>query len=114
MSSGANQSCDVTQALFGIASVHVAEKIAGDHDVLRTENVYEFRVTDIPKLPCYPFPEPGFYFGLVAFPIKHVNHLSLGQSFKNRSTDKLGGRGSVNAFLGEAQYCFRNIHREPV
>ena len=89
----------------------MAEKITRDHHVLRPKNVYKFRVSGIPKLPRDPFPEPRFDFGLIALPIEHFSHLSLGQSFKNRSTDQLGGIGSVNAFLGEAQYFFRNIHR---
>ena len=61
-------------------------------------------VSYIPNVPRDPLFEPGFDFGLLALPIEHFNHLSLGQSFKNRSTDQLGSIGSVNAFLGEAQY----------
>jgi hypothetical protein len=111
VSSGTNQLRYIAEALFGIVSGHVAEKVTREHHVLRPESVYKFRISGIQKPPRDPFPQPGLNRSLVAFPIKYSNHLSLGQPFKNRSTDRLGGVGSVNAFLGEAQYFFRDIHR---
>ena len=57
----------------------MAEKIARDHHILSSESVYKFRISGIPKLPCYPFPESRFYFGLVTFPIEHFSLLSVGQ-----------------------------------
>jgi hypothetical protein len=89
----------------------VAEKVTRDHHVLGPKNTYKVRVSYIPNVPRDPLFEPRFDFGLIAFPIEHLNHLSLAQSFKNRSTDQLGGIGSVNAFLGEAQHILRDIHR---
>src|SRR5262249_11855333 len=85
-----NQLSDISQAFFGIDSGHMTKKIARDHHVLRPENPHKFRVSYIPNLPRDSLFEPRFDFGPIAFPIEHFNHLSLGQSFKNRSTDQFG------------------------
>jgi len=48
------------------------------------KNVYKFRISGIRTCHVIPSLSHDLNFGLVPFPIKHFDHLSLGQSFKNR------------------------------
>ena len=60
----------------------VAQKVARNYDVLRPESVYKFWVSGIPKLPCYPFPEPRLNYGVIALPIEHFSLFSFREPLK--------------------------------
>ena len=95
---------DIPQTAFSSWGLHVAKKIVRDNDVLGSESVDQFWRGGVARLPRYPFPEPGFNAGLIAFQVEHLLYFMRVQTLENRGTDQPTGAGSVNADFREIQY----------
>src|SRR5712692_885183 len=97
---------DVPQTSFGIRRSHMAKKLVGNHNILRSQDVWQPWIPGVTHLPANSFPDPRLDFHPAVVLVKHGSYFFRSQALEDWGAYNFFGFFRINALFG-------NLHNLP-